>query len=422
MALRIVLATAVILGVLNTSAYPAEDINLPVSTASAKLMDKFDAGDYWSVGSDGEVLLTKEPGNDELRMRVADSLAWTGRYAEAISQYQMLADTTLSDRAALGLANVYRWSGRPDLASPLYQKVLASRPDDPDALDGLNRVNRMLRPRTDITLVRQSDSNLVEQNGTEIKHSWRGDNLAINHELSLNTSRYTLSPLVTRQTEINFGIEHTGLALAPKLDLSLQQKPIGKAFASLRLRLDDAPELHLTLGHVNWGNMAFQPKALLAGLVATQLGADGSLITRPGTISAIYNDYRVSDGNEVQDANIKFSPSWRPLGVDFRYFIGLTGRSAQRNVPTYWSPETGYLSADIGFTDEWSLSTGDYSICGQRGFGVGGEALNSYNIGFAAKRYFERDWAASLSAGMLKNQRADAYHSKYLTLAVERLW
>ena len=416
------MAIIIILGTLGTSAYPAEDIDPHLSTASAKLMDKFDAGDYWSVGSDGVDILKNEPGNDELRMRVADSLAWTGRYADAISQYQILAGTTLSERAALGLANVYRWSGRPDLASPLYKKILTSQPDNPDALDGLNRINRVLRPRTEVTLVRKSDSNLVEQNGTEIKHYWRGDVPAINYELSLNTSRYTLTPVITHQREINFSIEHADMAMTPTLDLSVQQEPIGKAFVSLRLKLVDAPELHLTIGHVNWGNMAFQPQALLAGLVATRLGVDGSLITRPGTISAVYNDYQVSDGNEVQDGNMKFSPSWRPLGTDFRYFIGVTGRFAQRNVPTYWSPSLGYLSADIGFTDEWPMSNGDYSIYGQRGFGVGGEALDSYNLGFAVKRYVERDWAASLSAGLLKNQRTDAYHSKYLTLGVERLW
>jgi hypothetical protein len=91
-------------------------------------------------------------------------------------------------------------------------------------------------------------------------------------------------------------------------------------------------------------------------------------------------------------------------------------------VPTYWSPKTGYLSTDIGFSNEWSLPSGEYSVYGQRGFGVGGEALNSYNMGFAAKRYIDRDWAATLAAGLLKNQRTDAYHSKYLSLGAEKLW
>lgn len=389
---------------------------------AAGLKDKFDAGDYWSVGSDGLDFLKKEPGNNELRMIVANSLAWTGRYADAISQYQMLAGTTLSDSAALGLANVYRWSGRPDLASPLYQQILTSQPDNPDALDGLNRINRELRPRTDVVFTRKSDSNSVMQNGTEIKHYWRGDNLALKYALSFNTSHYTLTPVETQQTEINFSIEHADMAMAPKLDLSVQQEPISKAFALLRLKLSDAPDLHITIGHVNWGNMAFQPQALLDGLDATQLGINGSLITRPGTLNAIYNNYKVSDDNQIQESNIQFFPSWSPLGTDFRYYIGLSGRYALRNVPAYWSPDTGYLSTDIGFTKEWPISNGDYLIYGQRGFHAGGEALNSYNIGFSAKRNIDRDWAASLSAGMLENQRSDAYNSKYLTFGIERLW
>lgn len=419
---KIILGTVIIIGTLCTFASYAEEIELHVSPTSAQLKDKFNAGDYWSVGSDGLNFLKQEPGNDELRMRVADSLAWTGRYTDAISQYQMLAGTTLSDRATLGLANVYRWCGKPDLASPLYQKTLASQPENTDALDGLNRTNRELRPRTDMMFSRKSDSNSVIQNGIEINHHWRGDNLSIKYELSLNTSRYTLTPVDALQREINFSVEHADLAMAPRLDISIQQQPISKAFASLRFKFGDTSDFHMTIGHVNWGNMAFHPQALLDGLVATQLGADGTLITRPGTISAAYNRYQISDGNHIQDAHIQISPSWRPLGTDFRYHIGLSGHFAQKNVPTYWSPSSGFLSADIGFNDEWSTSNGDYSIYGQRGFGVGGEALNSYNMGFSAKRYFYRDWAASLSAGLLKNQRSDAYHSKYLTFGVERLW
>jgi hypothetical protein len=121
---KIIFGAAIILSTVCTSAYPAEDIESSVSTAQAKLRDKFDAGDYWSVGSDGLNYLKEEPGNSELRIMVADSLAWSGRYADAISQYQMLAGTALSDRAAVGLANLYRWSDRPDLADPLYRQVL----------------------------------------------------------------------------------------------------------------------------------------------------------------------------------------------------------------------------------------------------------------------------------------------------------
>lgn len=422
MASKIIWSAAIILGTLCTSAYSADNINPPVSTAAATLKDKFDAGEYWSVGSDGLDFLKAEPDNDALRMIVADSLAWTGRYADAISQYQMLAGTALADSAALGLANAYRWNGRFDLASPLYLQILISQPDNPDAIDGLQRIDRELRPRTAITLSSKNDSNSVHQNGIELNHSWRGDNLALQYALSLNTSRYILTPVATHQRELNFSIEHADMAMSPNLELSFQQEPVNKAFATLRLELADEPDLHMTIGHVNWGNMVFQPLALLAGLDATQVGFNGSLNTRPGTLSVAYNDFHVSDGNKIQDANLRFSPSWRPLGADFRYYIGLSGRWAQRNVPIYWSPDMGYLSTDIGFSNEWSMSNGDYSIYGQRGFGAGGEALNSYNLGFAAKRYIDRDWAVSLSAGLLENMRTDAYRSSYLTFGIERLW
>ena len=422
MVAKIIMGTSIIIGSLCFSAYAAEDIEMPESSASGYLKDKFYAGDYWSVGSDGLDFLSQEPGNDELRMIVADSLAWTGRYADAIGQYQMLAGTSLSDSGALGLANIYRWTGRPDLASPLYQRILTSQPDHVDALDGLNRIDRELRPRTEVNFGTKSDSNSVTQNISEINHYWRGGDLAVKYELSLNTSSYIYTPANAQQMEIGFSAEHTNMAMSPKLDLSIQQDPVSKTFALLRLKLLDAPDLQMTIGHVNWGYMAFQPQALLAGLDASQFGVLGSLITRPGTISAAYTDYRVSDGNQIQDSNLQFSPSWRPLGADFRYYIGVSGRFAQKNVPYYWSPDTGYRSTNIGFTNEWSMSDGDYSLYGQRGFAAGGEALNSYSIGLAAKRYIGKDWAASLSAGMVENQRTDAYHSNYLTIGAETLW
>ena len=414
-----------ILLTLGISAHSADNPSSSVSepTESGKILrDQFDAGEYWLVGTDGLNYLKQYPADNELRIRVADSLAWTGRYSDAIVQYQKLSNTELSDRAALGLANVYRWSSRPDLAQALYQKVRATQPENPDAIDGMNRIDRELRPRTKFNYGKISDSNSVVQNSDELSHRWRGDDLALKYELSLNLNRISRLPLNASQKEIGLSIEHASMALAPRLDLSVQQSPASRAFGSLRLKLDDASELHVTIGYVNWGKMAFQPQALLDGLSAKQLGVDGSIITRPGTISAVYNAYRISDGNQIQDANMHFSPSWRPLGPDFRYYIGLSGRFALNNVPTYWSPKAGYLSTDIGFTQEWSLREGDFSIYGQRGFRAGGEALNSHNMGFAVKRYVDHDWAASLNAGLLANRRAGAYSSKYLTLGAERLW
>lgn len=421
------LGTTLILTTICTSAHATGKTNITSSMAksdvTAKLLaDKFDAGEYWTVGTEGLTYLKSDPGNNELRIKVADSLAWTGRYPDAISQYQALKGTNLSDRAALGLANVYRWNDRPDLASTLYQQVIKSSPADPDAVDGMRRTDRELRPKTRIEYVRKSDSNAVMQNGVGVTHRWRGDNLALKYELSLDSSRYTLSPLNVTHREVSLSAEHTGMALSPRLELSAQQSPSTRIFGSLRLKLDNTPDLYLTVGHLNWGLMAFQPQALLQGLNATQLGAEGNLITRPGTISGAYNVYRISDGNQIQDVNIKFSPSWHPLGIDFRYYIGLSGHYALQNVPTYWSPAGGYLSTDIGFTYEWSSLENEYFVYGQRGFRQGGEALDSYNMGLAAKRYIDRDWAATLGTGLNKNQLVNAYHSKFLTLGVERLW
>lgn len=368
---------------------------------------------------------------------MADSLAWTGRYPDAIRQYQALEGTSLSDKAALGLANVYLWSGRPDLARPLYQQSLKGKPGDPEAVeeafDGMDKAERALRARTDLSRFLKSDSNTVKQRGYELNHYWRGANPAAKYQLSVSTSRYTMTtpvtdmptplpPIDTHQREATLSAEHLGMAMSPKLKLSMQQEPFNKAFGSLRLKPFDAADLHVIGGHVNWGNMEFQPQALLAGLFANQAGFDASLTTRPGKISVLYNVYQVSDKNRVWEDDIRFFPSWSPLGPDFKYYVGVEGRRAQRNVPDYWSPAGGYVSGNIGFTYEWSGRTGDYSIYGERGGHVAGEALLSYNAGFEAKRYIGRDWAALLSAGFFRNQRVGAYRSRYLTFGIERLW
>jgi tetratricopeptide (TPR) repeat protein len=200
------------LGTLCPTCYSAANTNPPASTGAATLKDKFNAGDYWSVGSDGLEFLKKQSGDDQLRLLVADSLAWSGRYADAIRQYQMLAGTTLADSAALGLANVYRWSGRPDLASPLYQQILRSQPENPDALDGLNKSIASYAPanatpaENPTQCVTQGHRNQLLLRGTILPQI----------PTSLNTSH--AASVDTHQREIN-SIEHADMAMVPKLDL-----------------------------------------------------------------------------------------------------------------------------------------------------------------------------------------------------------
>jgi hypothetical protein len=382
------------------------------------LIEKFDSAEYWFVGSKG---LEEHPENDEIRMKVADSLSWTCRYSLAITQYQNLAGTSLSIHATLGLANLYRWSGRPDLAQPLYQQVLSTQPENPNAIDGNNRISRDLRQKIKIDYPRISDSNSLIQNSNDLYHRWYSNDLSLKYELNLNINRITCLPVNANQEDFVFSIENTNASLSPKIDMSVQQGTNMKSIWNTKLKLDHTPEFHVIAGHINWGERAFQPHALLDGLASTQPGFDGNIFTRTGTISGTYNGFRISDENQVQDVNIKFSTSWRPLEPDFRYFIGISGRYTLFNTPTYWSPQTGYLRADIGFTDEWYRNKGELLFFAQRRFKAGGEALNSHNMGLSSKYYIDHDWSALLNAGLLDNHSTSAYKSKYFTFGMKRL-
>lgn len=403
-------------------------VESPLSSAAAKIMDEFSDGDYWVVGSDGQEVLKMEPDDNALRMAVANSLAWTGRYDEAIKQYRKLAGTPLAGKAALGLANVYQWSGRPDLARPLYQASLEISPVDPeivgDATDGLSTVKRQLRPRTDLKRINKSDSNTVKQRGYQLDHYWRSKDGATLYGVSLRSNRYTMTSasFATLQHDASISIENQGAALDPRLQLSAQQKPREKAFGTLRIKPLSGANLHLTVGHVNWADMQYQPQGLVIGYSANQVGVDASTVTRLGTISALFNNYQVSDNNRVWEEEFKLYPSWHPLGDDFRYYIGLEGRRAGRNVEYYWSPAGGYQSGNIGFEYEVSSHSGDYSFHAERGYRVAGEAMLSYDVGFDAKRYIGRNWALLLSGGAFRNQRTGAYRSRYVHFGLEKLW
>lgn len=82
------------------------------SPAAQRIADLNDAEKYAQAGTEGLALLSAEKADDDIRLIIANSLAWTGRLNEAISVYQGLLDGRLSNEARIGMANAYRWSGR----------------------------------------------------------------------------------------------------------------------------------------------------------------------------------------------------------------------------------------------------------------------------------------------------------------------
>ena len=71
----------------------------------------------------------------------ANTLAWSGRHAEALAIYDHALALNPTDREArLGRARVLSWTDRQDEAYAAYAAVLADHPGDHDALRGIGRV------------------------------------------------------------------------------------------------------------------------------------------------------------------------------------------------------------------------------------------------------------------------------------------
>jgi Flp pilus assembly protein TadD len=114
----------------------------PHSARQQRIYDLYAAGNYQDAGTEGMQLLSKESSDDELRMNVANSLAWSGRMDLAAVQYRAIGAGRYYNNAQVGLANLYRWRGRDDQSLALYQDVLRSEPDNPSALQGLQLAQR----------------------------------------------------------------------------------------------------------------------------------------------------------------------------------------------------------------------------------------------------------------------------------------
>lgn len=435
----------------NASAEAPEDTDWPLAD---RLQERFAKGRYESVATEGSALLAEEPENDGLRQAVADSLlwtgkpwaatphyrlllakgtasassglnlanalAWTGRYSEAITRYEALVDGPLAKESRLGLANALRWQGRPDLALPHYRQLLAQASDNPEARSGALLAERAVRPRTQFAATLTKDNAPTHQKEGSIAHTWRNGAGNQIYTLAIDAGRIN-SPAIAEQTrDVNLSVEALDLPLAPRLELARQTRPAADTFALLRLRLSDLP-FYVQGGRMNWGRAAFNAQALADGLTANQLGLAATLPTALGMISGTANHYAISDGNRLDNGDLRVVPWIRPWGQALRPYGGVNWRSAEHTDPRYWSPER-YVAGYLGLEGE--LDRGDWSLLGfvQGSFHLAGEATTSWSGGAQGKRWLNRDWAVALAANSQSNARSGSYRANSLQLTLERLW
>ena len=390
--------------------------------AQQRIVDFNTAGNYSAAGTEGLALMSTEKLDDELQLIVANSLAWTGRMVDAIPTYQGLTKGKYANEANVGLANIFRWNGREDQAAPLYRAVLATDPENKDAIEGMELASRELRPRTTVSFGGSSDSSDIQRRGATVNHRWR-DSTGVNiMEIETSAVRDTLPTLQANQQDLTFRYQALNLALKPSLEISSATKTGGNVFGSGRISLFD-DQLSLQLGRVNWGRIATNPNGLAANLSAWHAGLIWNQSLSFGRLLARANYYDVSDGNRIVTSSVNLTSSWRPLGSHFKPFVGFETRDARFNSSNYWSPAQGYGTAYAGVLAEWDGPDWNVFTSAQAGTPLYGDAGNSWNVLVGGKRWVTPDVAVGFGAGMLSSKRDNSgYRAKSATVSVEKLW
>lgn len=403
------------------SAPPVQAAASPSGSAAA-----YAQGRYEDAARQGVVELEREPQNHELRLRVANSLAWTGRYRQAIEQYERLAGTPLARAATVGLASVHLWSGRPHLAAPMFRSVLAADPADTAALQGLANAQRQLRPRTTLRGSRVDDSSQTERRSAGLAHRWRDESLLQIFEVGgehVDENRSPSGPDL-QPRKATFAYQNLGLPLAPRVRLTSDSGVKSSLFAELALQLADGAAT-VEVGRVNWGELAFAPAARRDGLFARRVGVTGNVDSPVGAFSGNAAHFALSDGNDVHEFNAQYTPTWQPFpqGSGLRATAGVYGRKAERNDGRYWSPASGYYVTQLGLSlnrwgDDWNLSAEL-----KRGLRLGGEGASGWTAGFAGAYWINAHWTMRAEGFHIETRRdGSAYRSTSFALSLDRLW
>ena len=383
----------------------------------------YNAEDYQAVSSEGMALLARETPDDGLRLIIANSLAWTGQLKEAGQQYQALLKGQVSKDANVGLANVYRWSGREDQALPLLLSVLTIDPNHAGAKEGLELVQRELRPRTVVSMGGANDSSDMQRSSLTANHRWRDRSGSHLFEIETSGVNDRMPGTDVNQSDLTFRYQTLNLPLQPRIELSAQANPESTIFGGLRLKLRESP-LFLDVGRVNWGRLASNALALQAKLAANHVGVEMSGdLSSYGKLGGRVDYYDISDSNAILSSHFSFTPAWRPLGLRIKPLIGMETRDARTASGAYWSPAAGYGAVYAGLLSEWSGANWDFFASGQIGTRLYGEAGTNWSISASGRHWLGKDLALGLNLWDMASWRNNAsYRAKSLALSLEKIW
>ena len=418
------------------------------------VLTKYKAGRYMEVTQEGPAAVAAEPWNQELRLALANSylwtmqewqaiehyqalldspqyatdarigiantLAWSGRMTEAIPHYEMALSGPKGGEAKLGLANAWMWLNRPDIAGPLYDQLRAQFPMEDVGIEGQIRARRLLRPKTTVGFGYLHDNTPTTRREPFVNHTFRMlDNTLIFGVNAAGGEDYNDDRRIDRR-EYGFSFEAVAIPLAPRVSVWRESEPADKTFGEVRLQVAPWP-LHVYGGRVNWGKLSFTVPAVERGLTADRYGIEGKYQFPVGELRGYANTNDISDGNRVNNADVRLTTRWRPWGREIKPYVGMAMRFSDREDPDYWSPRR-YGVAYAGLEGEWETLPWLVNVSGQVGFGVIGDASTAWAGSLVVKRWISQDWAVGANAYAQAGTRTSNYRAAGITVLVEKLW
>jgi hypothetical protein len=279
-----------------------------------------------------------------------------------------------------------------------------------------------LRPHTTLGDIYNRDNTPTRRNEPYLTQTWRDSSGAYIFGLSANVG-HDWNPTLGRdleRREYGLQVENVDWAIPSRLAISRQEEPNGLTFGELRLGSPTGP-LYVAGGRENWGKLSFTVPALDKGLTANHGELGGRYQIAPGELRGFFNYWDISDGNHVENAEVRLTSRWCPFGQEIRPYIGVHWRGADRTTPDYWSPRTYTL----GFGGvEWDYQRRYWSLYGlaQAGFKIAGEASTAWSVALGGKRWIGADWAVGANVYSLSGTRQVNYRAEGGTVTLEKLW
>lgn len=386
--------------------------------AEQRLLDLNNSGEYARLGREGLALMKKEKLDDKLRFIIANALAWSGRLNAAERVYRDLLDTDQAANARVALANIQRWQGKDYLAVPMYKEVLASDPGNTQALEGLALTQDGERPRLRLSSTGTTDSYDVRTQSVAANYRWSTHGGARVSEFELGGMAARIPTVSSGEVQMTLRHRAHDLPMDPAVEVSFGKQLYGSASVQ-PTRLP----VRLHAGKVNWGQISLNPRGMDKALHANNMGLTANLSGRAGRASIAADSYRVSDGNSVQTAMLRYSPAVKLFTPRLRPVLGVEYRKARFDTPDYWSPAQGYGVAFAGVEGEWSTERSSTTAALQRGWRIHGEAGPAWSASLSHTYKVNDDWSVGGSAWLIENKRdGGRYNASAMTVFVERRW